>query len=87
MKIVRIAAACFAIGLGVSGCSSTAQLNATLDTLSRNYAPCDRTLHYAFQAGAMNPGSGAIVQGDIHCPPHNPDGTPIAAPAAPVPPS
>ena len=64
----------FAAVLSLGGCA-TADLNATLDTLAKNYAHCERTVNYTATVGPINPASGAMVSGTVHCP---------AQPEAPV---
>lgn len=68
--------------LPLAACANTAGLNATLDTLAKNYAHCERTLHVTAQAGPMSPASGIVVQGDLHCPalPLWPTGEPLPHP-------
>ena len=82
-KLIFIGVAAASASL-LAGCGTTtvASINSTLDTLAKDYAPCDRTVNYSASVGAMNPGSGAQVQGTIHCPPHNPDGSPLPATSA-----
>lgn len=66
----------------LSGCVSAGSLNATLDTLARNYAHCERTVTYMATMGPINPASGAQISGTVHCPPVS-----VAPPtASPIPP-
>ena len=72
--------------LPLAACNTANQAAATsfLHGIAQDYAPCERTVTYAASVGAMNPGSGAQIQGTIHCPPHDPTtGKPIDPTPAP----
>lgn len=69
---------------GMTACASvTKNAPATIEAIDKAYERCERDVTYQLQAGAMNPGSGLMVTGKIHCPPRATVPEPVA-PAAPA---
>lgn len=71
------------VGSGMTACAGvTKNAPATIEAIDKAYERCERDVTYQLQAGAMNPGSGLMVTGKIHCPPRA-----APAPVAPAAPS
>lgn len=75
-----IAAALIAATLPLGACASTSGAVNLINAVEKNLDHCHHTVTYAASVGAMNPGSGAQIQGTIDCP-----ATSDAATAAPAP--
>jgi outer membrane lipoprotein SlyB len=67
MRVLLLAAAAV-MSCTLGGCANTSGAVNLLNTLEQNYAHCHHTVTYNATVGAMNPGSGAMVQGTIDCP-------------------
>lgn len=74
-----LALAVMATGLtACAGISKSAP--ATIEAIDKAYERCERDVTYQLQAGAMNPGSGLMITGKIHCPPKAAAPEPAAPP-------
>lgn len=69
MKRILFAGAAIAAALSLSACSSVNSDPAALvKALGEAYSHCERLVSYSASVGALNPGSGATVNGQIRCP-------------------
>ncbi len=60
-------------GPTLSGCvTANTDPAAVLKALGEAYDHCERIVSYSASIGALNPGSGATINGQIRCPPKTP---------------
>lgn len=66
VTLAGVALACLALG----GCSTTnADPAAFVKAFGEAYSHCERLVSYSASVGALNPSSGATINGQIRCPP------------------
>lgn len=70
-----------AAALPLGACGTTSGAVNLINAVEKNLDHCHHTVTYAASVGAMNPGSGAQIQGTIDCPAVSP--TPVAPTPAP----
>lgn len=75
--LAGVAVACLGLGGCATGNSDPA---AFIKAFGEAYNHCERLVSYSASVGALNPGSGATVNGQIRCPAKE---APAAAPPAP----
>lgn len=75
--LAGVALACLGLGGCATGNSDPA---AFIKAFGEAYSHCERLVSYSASVGALNPGSGATVNGQIRCPAKE---APAAAPQSP----
>lgn len=66
----------------LAACANTSGAVNLINAVETNLNHCHHTVTYSASVGALNPGSGATVQGNIDCPAASPAPT---TPATPTP--
>lgn len=81
MKRAIILASAALACLSLSACA-TANTDpaAVLKALGEAYGHCERIVSYSASIGALNPGSGATINGQVRCPPKTPSASPEPSP-------
>jgi hypothetical protein len=81
MKRALLMGAAAVACLGLGGCATgNSDPAAFIKAFGEAYSHCERLVSYSASVGALNPGSGATVNGQIRCPAKE---APAAAPQSP----